>query len=481
MTTSLKNKTIKGTIWSFIERFSVQGISFLVMIIMARLLTPSDYGIVGMITIFIAISQALVDGGFSQALIRKQNRSEVDNSTIFYFNITAGLSLYLILFVSAPLIANFYNEPLLVKITRIISLNIVINSFIVVQRAILTVKIDFKTQAKASLIAAILSGICGIWMAYSGLGLWSIVSYQIIYVLVNCILLWILSKWRPKLIFSIQSLQELFGFGSRLSISTIIDTIYRNMYLLVIGKFFNSSDLGYYTRAQQFAEFPSQNITSILQRVTYPILCTIQDDKARLSEAYRKFLRISAYIIFPLMLGLAALSKPIIILILKEQWLFTANILPLLCFALMWYPIHAINLNLLQVEGRSDLLLRTEIIKKIIGVAILIISIPCGIYGICIGLIINSIISLIINTYYTGKLISVGFFLQMKDLTPIFIISLIMGIIIHIITICLPMAPIFSVLTGLLVGPCIYYLLSRILNLNELTQLISIFNTSSNK
>lgn len=481
MTTSLKNKTIKGTIWSFIERFSVQGISFLVMIIMARLLTPSDYGIVGMITIFIAISQALVDGGFSQALIRKQNRSEVDNSTIFYFNITVGLFLYLILFVSAPLIANFYNEPLLVKITRIISLSIVINSFVVVQRAILTVKIDFKTQAKASLIAAILSGISGIWMAYSGFGLWSIVSYQIIYVLVNCILLWVLSKWRPKLIFSIQSLQELFGFGSRLSISTIIDTIYRNMYLLVIGKFFNSSDLGYYTRAQQFAEFPSQNITSILQRVTYPILCTIQDDKVRLSEAYRKFLRISAYIIFPLMLGLAALSKPIIILILKEQWLFTANILPLLCFALMWYPIHAINLNLLQVEGRSDLLLRTEIIKKIIGVAILIISIPCGIYGICIGLIINSIISLIINTYYTGKLISIGFFLQMKDLTPIFIISLIMGIIIHIITICLPMAPIFSVLTGLLVGPCIYYLLSRILKLNELTQLISILNTSSNK
>ena len=476
MAGSLRDKTIRGTIWSCLERFSVQAISFLVMIMMARVLTPEDYGVVGMVTIFIAISQALVDGGFSQALIRKQDRSETDNSTVFYFNIVIGFCLYLLLYFCAPLLADFYAEPSLIKITRIISLNILINSFLVVQRAILTVKIDFKTQAKASLIAAIISGIVGIWLAYANFGVWSIVCYQILFALLNCILLWGLSRWKPKLIFSMKSFKELFGFGSKLSISTIIDTIYRNMYLIVIGKFFKANDLGYYTRAQQFAEFPSQNLTAILQRVTYPVLCTIQDDKERLREAYRNFLKISAFVIFPLMLGLAAISKPLILLILKEQWLFTADILPIICLALMLYPIHAINLNLLQVEGRSDLLLKTEIIRKFIGVLILVLSIPYGIYGICIGLVLNSYISLIINTYYTGKLISVGLYMQIKDLAPIFLISLLMGIIVYGIIFYLRLNPFASIIIGITIGFVIYYFLARAFKLSELSQVISILN-----
>lgn len=481
MEASLRNKTVKGTVWSMFERFSVQAVSFLVMILMARVLTPNDYGIVGMITIFIAISQALVDGGFSQALIRKQDRSELDNSTVFFFNLASGLLLYLLLYICAPAIANFYNEASLVKITRVISLNILINSLVVVQRANLTVKIDFKTQAKASLVAAFLSGMTGIWMAYSNFGVWSIVWYQIIYALVNCALLWFFSKWRPRLIFSTQSFKTLFSFGSKLSISTIIDTLYRNMYLIVIGKLFKTSDLGYYTRAQQFAELPSLNLTAIFQRVTYPVLCTIQDDKIRLREAYRNFLRVSAFIIFPLMLGLAAISKPLILLVLKDQWLFTANILPIMCLALMWYPIHAINLNLLQVEGRSDLLLQTEVIKKIIGVIILIISLSFGIYGICIGLVINSIISLIINTYYTGKLISIGFWRQIKDLAPILIISFFMSLVVYGVISYLSMSPFFSVILGVGIGIFLYFLGAKMFNLNELTQIISLLHTNSSK
>ena len=242
---SLKHKTAKGTLWSSIERFSVQFIQFAVMIVMACILTPADYGLVGMLSIFISVSQSLVDSGFSQALIRKQDRSEVDNSTVFFFNIGVGLILYLLLFVSAPLIARFYDEPILCPMMRLISLSVVINSLVVVQRALLTVRIDFKTQAKASFTAAIISGGVGIYMAYAGFGVWSIVWFQISNLAVNMVMLWVLSHWRPSMTYSWASFRELFGFGSRLALSGIINTLYNNLYLLLIGKVFKASGAVY--------------------------------------------------------------------------------------------------------------------------------------------------------------------------------------------------------------------------------------------
>lgn len=438
MPESLKHKTLKGTVWSSLERFSVQGVGFVVMIIMARILTPDDYGLVAMLTIFIAISQSLVDSGFSQALIRKQDRSETDNSTVFFFNIGVGLALYIILFLCAPLIARFYNEPILSPITRVISLSVLINSFVVVQRAILTSRIDFKTQAKASLSAAVISGIAGISMAYTGFGVWSIVWYQLSNLTVNVVLLWILSKWRPRLLYSWKSFRELFGFGSKLAASGILDTLYKNIYLIVIGKIFSAADLGYYTRASQFSQFPSSNLSGIIQRVTYPVLCTIQDDDDRLRNVYRRFLRLSAFIVFPLMIGLAAVAKPLILLLLKEQWSFCIILLQIICFSMMWFPIHAINLNLLQVKGRSDLFLKLEVIKKCIGVAILCITVPMGLVAMCTGGIFSSIICLIVNTHYTGKLIQVGFLTQMRDLLPTLTYSLATGIIVFGIVNILP-------------------------------------------
>ncbi len=438
MPESLKYKTLKGTVWSSIERFSVQGVAFIVMIIMARILTPDDYGLVAMLTIFIAISQSLVDSGFSQALIRKQDRNETDNSTVFYFNIGVGLILYLILFLCAPLIAKFYREPILTPITRVISLSIVINSFVVVQRAILTSRIDFKTQAKASMSAAVISGIVGVSMAYTGCGVWSIVWYQLSTLTVNVGLLWILSKWRPRLLYSWRSFRELFGFGSKLAASGILDTLYQNIYLIVIGKIFSAADLGYYTRASQFSQFPSSNLSGIIHRVTYPVLCTIQNDDNRLRSVYRRFLRLSAFIVFPLMIGLAAVAKPLILLLLKEQWSFCIILLQIICFSMMWYPIHAINLNLLQVKGRSDLFLKLEIIKKCIGVAILFITVPIGLIAMCCGSIFSSIICLIVNTHYTGKLIQVGFLTQMRDLLPTLAYSLTTGALVYGIVNILP-------------------------------------------
>lgn len=472
MSNSLKQKTVKGVLWSSLERFSVQGIQFLVMIVMANMLTPHDYGLIAMLAVFIAVSQSLVDSGFSQALIRKQNRTEIDNSTVFYFNIVVGLLLYGLLFIAAPYIADFYNEPQLVSITRVIGLSVLINSFVVVQRALLTIKIDFKTQAKAALTAAIISGALGIWMAAVGYGVWAIVAQQLVNLGVNVVLLWILSHWRPLWSYSWASFYNLFGFGSKLMVSGLIDTLYRNIYLIVIGRVFSASDLGYYTRAQQFTDFPSSNFTGIIQRVTYPVLCSIQNEDERLSIVYRKFLRLSAFVIFPLMMGLSAVAKPLILVLLNEQWLFSATLVSIICFYMMWYPIHAINLNLLQVKGRSDLFLKLEIYKKIIGVCIICITIPFGLIAMCVGGFFSSMLALVINTYYTGKLIGVGFFRQMGDLLPIFFLSVSMGAVVFEIIHYLTFDPALQLVVGICVGIIYYVLIASLFKFIELKELI---------
>lgn len=421
---SLKNKTIKGVIWSSVERFSVQGVQFLVLLVIARILDPKDFGLVGMLAIFLAVAQSLIDSGFSQALIRKQDRTELDNNTVFYFNIIVSILLYFLLFAIAPWVADFYKEPQLVNLMRVLCLIVVINSFAVVQRAIYTAKLDFKTQAKASFIAALISGAIGVWMAMSEYGVWTLVWQQLLNSGINTLLLWIYSNWYPRWQYSWKSFRELFAFGSKLLVSGLLDTIYTNMYALVIGKVFTASSLGYYSQADRFTKLPSSNLTGILQRVTYPVLCSIQNDDERLRTDYRKLLRLSAFIIFPLMCLLAGIAYPLVELLIGEKWRFAATLIIPLSFTMMWWPIHAINLNLLQVKGRSDLFLKLEIIKKTIGVTVLVLSIPLGLLFMCYAGIVTSILCLIINTYYTGKLIQVGFFIQMKDLSAVLFTSL---------------------------------------------------------
>lgn len=426
MSGNLKKDTVSGVVWSAIERFSVQGVQFVIMLVMANLLDPSDYGMVGMLMVFLAISQVLIDSGFSSALIRKQNRTNVDNSTVFYFNTIVSIILYIVLWICSPLIADFYELPLLCELMRVLGLTVIINSIVVVPRVILTSKIDFKTQTKASLYSVVLSGVVGILMAFNGYRVWSIVWQQITYSILYCTLLLTFSKWRPALVYSWESFRELFGFGSKLLVSSMLDTVWRNIYPIVVGKVFSANILGHYSRAQHFSEMPSSNVTMILQRVTYPILCRIQDDEERLEIIYRKFIRVSVFVVFPMMLGLSACAKPLIGVFLNESWSYCATLLMIICFSMMWYPMQAINLNLLQVKGRSDLFLRLEIIKKIMGIIILCISVPLGIEAMCYAGIISSLISLVINTYYTGKLINCGFFVQIKDIAHILLTSLLM-------------------------------------------------------
>ena len=432
VTDSLKQKTTKGLFWSSVERFSNQGVSFVFSIILARILAPSDFGIVAMIGIFFAVAQSFVDSGFSNALVRKTDRREEDLSTCFYFNIGVGIVAYIVLFLIAPFIADFYNQPILSPIIRITGLGVVLNSLCVVQQALFTIRIDFKSQAKVTLSATIISGIVGVVLAYLEYGVWALVWQGVVMSLVRMGLLWLMSKWRPKAGFSKDSFHYLFGYGSKLLASGLLDTIYNNIYPIVIGKFYSPAQLGNYSRALSFAQLPSSNITSILQRVTFPVLSSIQDDLPRLQINYRRLLKLSAFIVFPLMMGLAAVAFPLIRVVLTPKWEGCSLYLQIICFALMWYPIHAINLNLLQVKGRSDLFLRLEIIKKIVGVCIMCITIPLGITAMCIGMVVSSLISLFINTHYTGKLIYVGYIKQMRDLLPIFINSLIMGGIVYL-------------------------------------------------
>ncbi len=471
MSESLQKKTVKGLAWSLLERLSVQGTQFVVMVIMARILSPRDYGLVGMIAVFTVISQVVVDGGMSQALIRKQERTETDNTTAFTYNMTVGVLIYLILFFCAPLIANFYGEPQLVLMTRLLGLNIVLNACMMVQKALLMAKINFRLLTITAFLSTLLSGIVGIAMAYVGYGVWSIVAQQMLSLLANAMLLWGLSEWHPKKHFSWASFKGLFSFGSNLLISGIISTIYSNLFSILIGKKFTATTLGYYTRALQFTNFPSAQLSSVVQRVTYPVLCQMQDDDKQLRRIYRLIVCTAGFLLFPLMTGLGAVSKPLILLLLKEQWIFVATILPILCLNLMWYPIHVLNLNMLQVKGRSDLYLRVEIIKRVLGLLMIVITLPHGILAMCWGTVAISIIGLVINTYYTGKLIKVGFFVQMRDLLPSFMLSITMAVCVYFVVNWMPLGNAMKLVTGVIAGILLYCSVAYVLRFKEIRYL----------
>lgn len=471
--TDIKRKAVHGVFWSSVDRFATQGISFFFSIILARILAPKDYGVVAMIVVFTAIAQAFVDSGFSNALIRKPDLKEKDLSTAFYFNIVVGVVCYGILFIVSPFIADFYDTPILSPIIKITALSVPFHSLCVVQRAILTKKVDFKTQAKVSIICTIVSGILGIYLAYRDYGVWSLVVQGTFAAIVNCALLWLLSKWRPALQFSKESFKYLWGYGSKLLASGLLDTTYNNIFPIVIGKFYSPAQLGLFSRAQSYSSLLSSNITGVLQRSTFPVLSMIQDDDERLRIDYRRLLRMSAYIIFPLMIGLAVLARPLVITMITAKWEACVTYLQVICFAMMWFPIHAINLNLLQVKGRSDLFLRLEIIKKIIGVSIMCVTIPMGVLAMCCGMVCSSVICLIVNTYYTGKLINIGYLRQMQDLLPIFAAALAMGGLAYCAT--LPFTLQFvKLISGFLVGAMAYFGISFIFKFPELQEIKSI-------
>lgn len=470
---TLKEKTVKGIVWSSVDRFSTQGIQFVFGILIARMLLPSDYGIIAMLGIFIAVSQTFVDSGFGTAIVQKIDRTETDFSTVFYFNIAVAVVAYAILWLVSPLIASFYSIPLLEPVTKVMALNLIISALSGIQNSKLSIAIDFKSRAQISIISTVLTGAVGLWMAYHGYGVWALVAQSVFSTSLRTVLLWLYVRWIPGLVFSWKSFRELFSFGSKMLASGLLDTIYNNVYTIIIGRLFSSSVLGVYSRADSLAQYPSSNITGVLQNVTFPVLSSIQNDSYRLADAYRRFLRMAAFIIFPLMVGLAAVADPLIRLMLTDKWAGTIPLLQILCFSLMWYPIHAINLNLLIVKGRSDYFLKLEVMKKVLGVSVLCVTVPMGIVAMCFGRIFTSLVCLGLNTYYTNKLIGYGFWSQMRDLAHIVVHSLVMGAIAWAIVQAMP-SPWGKLLLGILGGVVYYMLVAYVMRFDELKEVKSL-------
>lgn len=424
---TLKQKTITGLIWSFIDNIAGQGITFVVGLILARLLSPKEFGLIGMLTIFIAVSQSFIDSGFRQALIRKQDCTPADYSTVFYFNIIVGVFFYILLFFGANAIGLFFNEPILTKLIKVLGLGLIINSFTIIQSTLLMKQIDFKLQAKISVISASISGIISIYMAFTGWGVWSLVALMLYKYSINLLLLWLFNKWRPIWCFSKKSFRELFSFGGKLLVSGLIDTIYNNANYIVIGKYFSAVDLGYYSRADQFQSLPSSNLQAFIGRVSYPILSTIQNDIPRLRESYRKVIKSTMLITFVLMIGMAAIARPMILTLIGEKWEPSVIYLQMLCFVGMFYPLHILNLDILKILGRSDLFLRLEIIKKVLAVPIVLFGILLGIKAMILGMMALTLISYYLNSYWSGRFIGYPFFAQIKDIFPSFLLAIIMS------------------------------------------------------
>ena len=334
MSDTLRHKTVRGVGWSFIDNIASSGIAFLVGLVLARLLTPAEYGVMAMIAIFIAVSTSIIDSGFSNALIRKVHVKRVDYNTVFYFNLTVSILVYVLLYFASPAISVFFKEPILVEVTRVIGWVLIINALAIIPRTQFVREVDFKTQTKVSLISSISSGVIGIGMALGGMGVWSLVGQQLSRQFLNTLFLWIYSKWHPVWEFSTKSFKELFGFGSKLLLSGLLDTIYKNIYYIIIGRFYTSAQLGQYTRAEQFNTIFSSNLTTVVQRVSYPVLSSIQEEPERLREAYRKVIKITMLITFACMLGLAAVAKPLIIILIGEKWLPAVYFLQIICFIL---------------------------------------------------------------------------------------------------------------------------------------------------
>jgi teichuronic acid exporter len=449
---SLKQKTISGLLWSFIDSFASQGVQFIVGVILARILSPREFGLIGMLTIFIAISQSFIDSGFTSALIRKKDCTQDDYATVFYFNIIVSIVLYLLLFLLSGAIASFFKEPQLKPLVQILGIGLLFNSLAIIQRTILTKELNFKLQMRVSIFASAGSGILAVFMATRGFGVWSLVALTLSRFGFTSFFLWIWSKWKPALIFSMRSFNELFSFGSKLLISGLIDTIYRNVYNLIIGKYFSAVELGYYAQADQFQSLPSQNLNGIITRVSYPVLSSIQNDVTQLKSAYKKLIKSTMFITFVLMMGLSAVAKPMIVTLIGEKWSPAVIYLQMLCFVGMFYPLHALNLNMLQVQGRSDLFLRLEIIKKLIAVPAIIAGIFFGIKIMIVGMMVNTLIAYYLNSFWSGKFIGYSFGEQVKDIFPGFVMAFTISGFVFVVGIIVSLSPAFLLIVQISTG-----------------------------
>ncbi len=425
---SNNTKTLTNLIWRFLERCGSQGITFIVSIILARLLDPEVYGTIALVTVFTAIMQVFVDSGLGNALIQKKDADDTDFSTVFYFNIVICTLLYAVMFFAAIPIAMFYENMELVPIIRVLSITLIISGVRNVQQAYVSKNLIFKKFFFSTIGGTIGSAVVGIAMAYLGYGVWALVGQQIFNMLVGTVILWITVKWRPKLAFSFSRLRSLFSYGWKLLVSSLIDTVYNDARQLIIGKVYSTEDLAFYSKAEQFPKLIVSNINSSIDSVLLPTLAQEQDNKERVKAMTRRAIRTSTYIMAPMMIGLAVCAEPLIKLILTEKWLGCVLFMQIFCIIYMFFPINTANLNAIKAMGRSDLFLKLEIAKKAVGLSVLLVTMWISVEAMAYSMLFTTLTSMIINSYPNKKLLGYSFLEQMKDILPNILLALLMGV-----------------------------------------------------
>ena len=468
-----RSKVFSNFIWRFAERCGAQLVTFIVSIVLARILMPDDYGTIALVTVFTTIMQVFVDSGLSTALIQKKDADDLDFSSVFYFNFIVCILLYLVMFFAAPLIASFYDIPELVSVVRVISLTIVISGVKGVQQSYVSRNMLFKRFFYATLGGTIFSAFLGIAMAYAGCGVWAIVAQQLSNTAIDTLILWITVKWRPKLIFSWKRLKALLGFGWKLLCSALLDTVYNNLRSLIIGKVYSSADLAYYNEGKKFPNFIVTNINTSIDSVLLPAMSNEQDDKARVKKMTRRSIMISCYIMAPLMIGLVCCAKNIVVLVLTEKWLPCVFYLQIFCITYMFYPIHTVNLNAIKAMGRSDLFLKLEICKKVVGLALLFATVFISVKAMTYSLLVSTLFSMMINAWPNKELLHYSFLEQMKDIMPSILLAVGMGACVYAIGLLhLPTLPLLVI--QIFCGGGIYLLGSKLLKLEPFVYLIGI-------
>lgn len=452
---TLTHKSVKGFQWALIDNLANQGITFLVGLVLANLLSPAEFGIIGIITVFVNLSTTIIDGGFVTALVRKNDATDADYNTVLYSNLAISLVLMLLLIAGAPAMADFFHQPELSRLMPVMSVVLIINAFSLIPKTQFVKRIDFRRQAIASLIASLTSGSIGIGLALRGFGVWSLVWQQISRQFVLTLSFWLLNSWRPKRQFSMQSFRDLFGFGSRLLAANLINALFKDAFVLVIGKMYSSRTLGFYNRAEQFNLIVSNNLAQVIQRVTMPALSLVQDERERLRETYRQFLLFSAMLTFALAFGLAAIARPLILTLINEEWLPCVKYLQIMSLYAAIYPLQQLNLNILNVTKHSDYLLRLEIIKKFIFLPVIAVGFFFDIEAMIWSAVAYYYIEFVLNSWYSHRLIGYGTIAQALDVAPLYLTSLAVSAMVWMLTLTSLPATLVLVLQ-LLCAPVLY-------------------------
>ncbi|MGY3724759.1 Membrane protein involved in the export of O-antigen and teichoic acid [Granulicatella balaenopterae] len=468
-----KSNIFSNFIWRFAERSGAQIVQFIVSIILARILSPSDYGTLAIVMVFIYILQVFVDSGLGSALVQKKAADDLDFSSVFFFNMFVCTLLYGMVFVSAPFIANFYNNPALTSITRVLALMLIISGLKNVQQAYVSRTLQFKKFFFATSVGTIIAAIVGVWMAYSGFGIWSLVGQKLINMLIDTIVLWFTVNWRPKFMFSFNRLIALISYGWKLLVSALLDTLYTNIRSLVIGKSYSASDLAFYDQGNMFPKTIVSNINAAIDSVLFPVMSKSQDDRVAIKNMTRRAIKVSTYIMAPMMIGLATIATPLVSLVLTDKWLSCVFFMRIFCITYMFYPIHTANLNAIKAMGHSDIFLKLEIIKKVIGLIVLFATMWINVRAIAYGALFTSFTSQIINTWPNKKLLDYSYLEQLKDILPSILLALVMGFAISFLSV-LSVSKLVLIIIQIILGAIIYIIGSKVLKLDSFQYLLGI-------